>query len=580
MNEAADSLQQFANIKVLGIGGGGGNAINRMIAAGVAGVEFWAINTDIQAIGVSLAEQKLQIGSKLTKGLGGGALPTVGEQAAKESREDIEAALEGADMVFVTAGMGGGTGTGASPVVAKIAKEMGALTIGVVTKPFRFEGPVRNRQANNGIEQLRNEVDALIVIPNNNLLEIVEKMTSMTDAFKIADDVLRQGVQGIAELITVPGLINLDFADVKTIMKSSGSAMMGVGRASGENRAQEAAKQAVFSPLLEESIEGATGVILNISGSSNLSLHEVHEAADVIYNAVDPEANIVFGSVVREDLENDIIVTVIATGFKENKGSNSLYQQSAQTLTSKPQNQSDSQIQETSSETSPVKTNLTSDANQTISESKHIQYPTSNIQPKSLYSSTIQQIETPINTTQSIHNTNHYEKNNNENTESLISEFQAPAPPYIQKEEELLKNLDEDISSKMQQLDEEIKNNSHNNQYSYTEDTESVYAKLSEPTTSSEDNTIQNTNYYKNESDHTETDTYGDQKKSYASQSYDLKNTSSSIDMPATPKDTSCESTANNNPLDQVQSLKLSSEEKEKNSDNILNIPAFLRNIE
>ena len=267
MNDPAESLQQFANIKVLGIGGGGGNAINRMIAAGVTGVEFWAINTDIQAIGVSLAEQKLQIGSKLTKGLGGGALPSVGEQAAKESREDIEAALEGADMVFVTAGMGGGTGTGASPVVAKIAKEMGALTIGVVTKPFRFEGPVRNRQANEGIEQLRNEVDALIVIPNNNLLEIVEKMTTMTEAFKIADDVLRQGVQGIAELITVPGLINLDFADVKTIMKSSGSAMMGVGRASGETRAQEAAKQAVFSPLLEESIEGATGVILNMLNS-------------------------------------------------------------------------------------------------------------------------------------------------------------------------------------------------------------------------------------------------------------------------------------------------------------------------
>eukprot|EP01047_Picozoa_sp_COSAG01_P000393 COSAG01_NODE_7_length_54400_cov_1218.054935_17_plen_511_part_00 len=317
MQEGSDVLKQFANIKVLGVGGGGGNAVNRMIASGVEGVEFWAINTDIQAMNVSLADQKLQIGSKITKGLGGGAMPSVGEQAAKESKEDLEVALEGADMVFVTAGMGGGTGTGASPVIARIAKDMGALTIGVVTKPFRFEGPVRNRQAQQGIEELRKNVDALIVIPNNNLLEIVEKMTSMTEAFKIADDVLRQGVQGIAELITVPGLINLDFADVKTIMKDSGSAMMGVGRANGESRAQEAAKQAVFSPLLEESIEGATGVILNISGSDNLSLHEVHEAADVIYNAVDPEANIVFGSVIREELGDEIIITVIATGFTE-----------------------------------------------------------------------------------------------------------------------------------------------------------------------------------------------------------------------------------------------------------------------
>jgi cell division protein FtsZ len=311
-----DNLRQFANIKVMGVGGGGSNAINRMVASGVKGVEFFTINTDFQALNVSLADHKIQIGAKLTKGLGGGAIPMVGEQAAKESKEDIEAALEGADMVFVTAGMGGGTGTGAAPVVAKIAKELGALTIGVVTKPFKFEGPVRARQAEEGLRKLREQVDALIVIPNDKLLQVVEKMTSMLDAFKIADDVLRQGVQGIADLITIPGLINLDFADVRTIMMNSGSAMMGMGRASGEDRAVVAAKQAISSPLLEETIHGATGVILNITGSDNLSLHEVHTAAEVIYGAVDPEANILFGSVIDERLENELLVTVIATGFK------------------------------------------------------------------------------------------------------------------------------------------------------------------------------------------------------------------------------------------------------------------------
>lgn len=310
-----DNIKQFANIKVMGVGGGGGNAVNRMIGSSVKGVEFWVVNTDAQALNVSLSDNILQIGNKLTKGLGGGAIPAVGEQAAKESKEDIEMALEGADMVFITAGMGGGTGTGASPVVAKIAKEMGALTIAIVTKPFRFEGPVRSRQADEGVARLREQVDALIVIPNDKLLQIVERMTSMLDAFKIADDVLRQGVQGIAELITVPGLINLDFADVKTIMKDSGSAMMGIGRASGENRAVEAAKQAVASPLLEETINGATGVILNITGGENMTLHEVHDAADVIYNAVDPDANILFGSVIDERLTDELLITVIATGF-------------------------------------------------------------------------------------------------------------------------------------------------------------------------------------------------------------------------------------------------------------------------
>ncbi len=313
---SSETLTNFATIKVMGVGGGGGNAVNRMIGSGVRGVEFWAINTDNQALEVSLAENKLQIGGKLTKGLGGGAVPAVGEQAAKESKEDIESALQGADMVFITAGMGGGTGTGAAPVVAKIAKDLGALTIGVVTKPFRFEGPVRNRQADEGLKRLREQVDALIIIPNDKLLQVVQRMTSMLDAFKIADDVLRQGVQGIADLITVPGLINLDFADVKTIMMNSGSAMMGIGRATGENRAVEAANQAIASPLLEETIHGATGVILNITGGEDLSLHEVHNAADVIYGAVDPDANILFGSVIDENMKDSLMVTVIATGFR------------------------------------------------------------------------------------------------------------------------------------------------------------------------------------------------------------------------------------------------------------------------
>lgn len=319
---AAEILKQFANIKVLGIGGGGSNAVNRMIDAALKGVEFWTINTDSQALNVSLAENKLQIGSKLTKGLGCGAVPNMGEQAAKESKEDIEMALENADMVFITAGMGGGTGTGSAPVVAKIAKEMGALTIAVVTKPFRFEGPVRLRQAEEGIKKLKDQVDALIIIPNEKLLQVIDKMTTMVEAFKIADDVLRHGVQGIADLITIPGLINLDFADVKTIMKDSGSAMMGIGKASGENRAAVAAEKAISSPLLEETISGATGVIINISGGENLTLHEVHEASDVIYSAVDPDAHIIFGSVIDEKLDDEIMITVIATGFKTNSNGN------------------------------------------------------------------------------------------------------------------------------------------------------------------------------------------------------------------------------------------------------------------
>ena len=312
MNETND----FANIKVVGVGGGGTNAVNRMIAAGLGGVEFLVINTDVQSMGVSLAEKTLQIGAKLTKGLGAGADPNKGKEAAEESKEDIANMLEGADMVFLTSGMGGGTGTGASPIVADIAKQKGALVVGVVTKPFRFEGPIRMRQAEEGTEILRQKLDALIIIPNDKLLQVVEKDTSMVEAFKVADDILRQGVQGIADLITVPGLINLDFADVKTIMTNAGSAMMGIGKGTGENRAVEAAEQAITSPLLEETIAGATGVIFSVSGGPDMSLHEVNEAADVIYNAVDPNANIIFGSVINDQLEGEIVLTVIATGFR------------------------------------------------------------------------------------------------------------------------------------------------------------------------------------------------------------------------------------------------------------------------
>ncbi|MFA7467355.1 MAG: cell division protein FtsZ [Desulfotomaculaceae bacterium] len=311
------NLDQFANIKVIGVGGGGNNAVNRMINAGLKGVEFISINTDSQALQMALANNQIQIGSKLTKGLGAGANPDIGQKAAEESREDIEQILRGADMVFVTAGMGGGTGTGAAPVVAEIAKQLGALTVGVVTKPFTFEGKRRAQQAESGITTLKEKVDTLITIPNDRLLQVVDKNTSIMEAFRIADDILRQGVQGISDLIAVPGLINLDFADVKTIMKEAGSALMGIGRSSGENRATEAAKQAICSPLLETSIEGARGVLLNITGGNSLGLFEVNEAADIIFQSADPEANIIFGAVIDERMEDDITVTVIATGFDQ-----------------------------------------------------------------------------------------------------------------------------------------------------------------------------------------------------------------------------------------------------------------------
>ncbi|KPL61210.1 cell division protein FtsZ [Rossellomorea vietnamensis] len=317
MLEFDTNLDSLATIKVIGVGGGGNNAVNRMIEHGVQGVEFIAVNTDAQALNLSKAEIKMQIGGKLTRGLGAGANPEVGKKAAEESKEQIEEALRGADMVFVTAGMGGGTGTGAAPVIAQIAREIGALTVGVVTRPFTFEGRKRSNQASGGIAAMKEGVDTLIVIPNDRLLEIVDKSTPMLEAFREADNVLRQGVQGISDLIATPGLINLDFADVKTIMSNKGSALMGIGAASGENRATEAAKKAVSSPLLETSIDGAQGVLMNITGGTSLSLYEVQEAADIVASASDQEVNMIFGSVINEDLKDDIIVTVIATGFNE-----------------------------------------------------------------------------------------------------------------------------------------------------------------------------------------------------------------------------------------------------------------------
>lgn len=310
---------QFASLKVIGVGGGGTNAVNRMIEAKIQGVEFIAINTDAQALNRSNADIRLRIGDSLTKGLGAGANPEIGQRAALESKDEILGVLQGADMVFVTAGMGGGTGTGAAPIIAQMARDLGALTVGVVTKPFLFEGKVRQIQAEKGVATLKENVDTLITIPNERLLQIVDKNTSIIEAFRMADDVLRQGVQGISDLITITGLINVDFADVKTIMSTAGSALMGIGVAKGENRATEAAKNAINSALLETSIEGAKGVLLNITGSSNLTLADVNEAAAVISEASDPDANIIFGAVIDESLGDEIRVTVIATGFESRR---------------------------------------------------------------------------------------------------------------------------------------------------------------------------------------------------------------------------------------------------------------------
>ena len=319
---------QLAQLKVVGVGGAGNNAVNRMIQYGIRGVEFISVNTDKQALYLSRANQKIQIGEKLTKGLGAGADPEIGRKAAEESRDSITEALRGADLVFITAGMGGGTGTGAAPVVAECAKEMGILTIGVVTKPFAFEGKVRMNNAVNGILTLKNNVDTLITIPNDRLLDTVGNV-SLAEAFRIADDVLRQGIQGISDLIAVPAMINLDFADVRTIMRERGMAHMGIGTATGDKRASEAARQAVISPLLETTINGAKGVLLNITGGSDLGIHEVSEAASIIQEYADPEANIIWGAGIDEEMGEGVRITVIATGFEGDQSQNPAQQQAA-----------------------------------------------------------------------------------------------------------------------------------------------------------------------------------------------------------------------------------------------------------
>lgn len=315
MPQVAPAIETFARIKVVGVGGAGGAAINRMVESGIDGVEFIAVNTDAQALHHSQATTKIHIGKDATRGLGAGANPDVGETAARESVEEIRHALEGADMVFITLGAGGGTGSGAGHVVAEVAKETGALVVGFATKPFAFEGQKRAKNAGLAIDNLRKVVDTLIIIPNDRLLQTIDRQTPLLEAFKVADDVLRQGVQGISDLITVHGLINLDFADVKAVMSSAGSALMGIGRASGENRAVSAAQQAIESPLLEVSIDGARGILFNVIGGSDLSMHEINTAAETITGAADPEANIIFGATINPELDGELIVTVVATGF-------------------------------------------------------------------------------------------------------------------------------------------------------------------------------------------------------------------------------------------------------------------------
>lgn len=315
LTQAGRHLEHFARIKVLGVGGGGCNAVNRMIEEGIHGVEFVAINTDAQALQQSLAPTQVRIGEKLTKGLGSGGDPTIGAKAAEESTEILRELVNGTDMVFITAGLGGGTGTGAAPIIAKLAKEAGALTIGVVTKPFEFEGKRRMKVAEEGLEKLKSNVDTLIVIPNERLLQIVDRRAPIGVAFKVADDVLRQGIQGISEIITLPGLINVDFADVRAIMAEGGSALMAVGRASGENRAVQAAEKAIGNTLLDVAIDGARGILINVRGGPDLGIHEVREAADIIRRTADPEANIIFGAAIEPDMGDEIQITVIATGF-------------------------------------------------------------------------------------------------------------------------------------------------------------------------------------------------------------------------------------------------------------------------
>ncbi len=317
MNPVQVPNENYAQIRVIGVGGGGVNAVNRMIAEGMRGVEFIAVNTDAQALMLAQSPKRVRIGDKLTRGLGAGSNPYIGEKAAEESSDDLYEALKGSDMVFITAGMGGGTGTGASPIVARVAKEVGALTIGVVTRPFTFEGGKRSKSAEAGIAKLKEQVDTLIVIPNDRLLEIVDKRANLQQAFRVADDVLRQGIQGISELITVPGLINLDFADVKTIMSEGGAALMAVGTATGENRAVEAAQQAISSKLLDVTIDGARGILFNVTGGPSMTLYEVNQAAEIIKSTSHPDVNLIFGAVIDENMKDEIRITVIATGFDQ-----------------------------------------------------------------------------------------------------------------------------------------------------------------------------------------------------------------------------------------------------------------------
>ena len=359
-----NSIFQNARIKVIGCGGGGGNAVNRMIEDGLKNVEFIVVNTDNQALRLSKAESKIQIGEKLTRGLGAGANPEIGEKAAEESKDIIKDAIQGAELVFITAGMGGGTGTGAAPVVAEIAKSLGILTVGVVTKPFPFEGRKRMIQADMGISNLMSKVDTLVTIPNERLLTMVDKKTSLLEAFKKADDVLRQGVQGISDLITIPGIVNRDFADVKAIMSDRGLAHMGIGRGTGENRAIEAAKQAISSPLLETSIIGATGVLMNVTGGPDLSLHEIHEAGNMVQESTDEDAVFMFGAVIDEDLKDEIRVTLIATGFEgsiNRKVSEILKEEILTTKTDVPKTINDDKKEESQEERKDFKKNNSND---------------------------------------------------------------------------------------------------------------------------------------------------------------------------------------------------------------------------
>jgi cell division protein FtsZ len=323
LNHSPSVPDSVARIKVIGVGGGGCNAVNRMIHSGLAGIEFWSVNTDSQALDNAGIPNVLHIGQKLTRGLGAGGNPAIGQKAAEESRDEIAAALDGSDLVFITAGMGGGTGTGAAPIVAEVAKEAGALTVGVVTRPFTFEGRRRMNQADEGIAALQGRVDTLIVIPNDKLLSVISEQTPVQEAFRAADDILRQGVQGISDIITIPGLVNVDFADVRAVMADAGTALMGIGVGSGKSRAREAAIAAISSPLLEASIDGASGAVFNVTGGSDLTLHEVNAAAEIIYEGVDPNANIIFGAVIDDRMQGEVRITVIATGFNTRQASHS-----------------------------------------------------------------------------------------------------------------------------------------------------------------------------------------------------------------------------------------------------------------